>query len=194
MAERRRACGGRAGEGVPAGEGVRLRPRLWRAAAPLPSPAASCTRQVPPLCPQHDCASHDLPPPPPSPSPQLRCRFIQVIHHLLSFLPSLGPEYSCPLLPPRMGRSVRASPSLGAASPFVPGAGGSPRCPAPSHSIPSHLIPSNPRRGSPPAPQAPSAPPVPGQRCPGGIVHLHAHAARQCACVCLCACVCKGFS
>lgn len=167
--------------GVPAEEGARLRPRPWRAVdSLLPSPAASCTRQVPPLCPQHDCASHDLPPPPPSPSPQLRCRFIQVIHHLLPFLPSLGPEYSCPLLPPRMGRMAeyaRISLARGRLSLCVRGG----RLAAVPRSIPAQ---------GPGGGRRPHRRRARHRRCrgrdarrSGGIVHPHPHAVCQCACV-----------
>lgn len=190
MAERRRARGGSGCAGWGGGEAAAT------AMAGGRPPAASCTRQVPPLCPQHDCASHDLPPPP-SPSSQLRCRFIQVIHHL-SFLPSLGPEYSCPLLPPRTGRKAECAriPLARDRLSLCARGGRLAPVPAPSHPIPfpagvaakgSPHAPTWP----PPTPQASSAPPVPGQRCPeaagsGGIVHPHPYAVCQCTCACVC--------
>lgn len=129
-----------AGRGVPAGEGARLRPRPWRAAAPRP-------RRVPARCPLSarsmtvpHMTCRRLPPPPLSSAADLFKLFITSP----SSPPSVQniPARSFPRA--RAGkRSVRASPLLGTAFPVVPGAGGSPRCPL--HPIPSHS-----RRGSPP--------------------------------------------
>ncbi|XP_055557489.1 basic proline-rich protein-like [Falco cherrug] len=166
IAERRRARGGgRAGcprvAALLAGEGA---PGGGKAAAMAggPPPRAPLSSSGP----QHDCASHD-PPPPPSPSPQLRCRFIQVIHHLL--LP--------PLPRSRIFLPIPSFPPPGESGAASPG-GRLPLCmylrrlapdPSPRRGSP-RVAPLTPRNGRRPAPPRRSSPlSRPGGKAPGAV-------------------------